>query len=158
MNESQYSHKKKKKIADKISKLKKKDDFMKIFEIIYAENKDVTINNNGFFMFFHKLSNDAYIKIENYLLTIEKKKKISDETNISETGSTERKEYVPYVKDEFPAQEGISPKLKFSNKEKNLIKRQRYDKTISSQTGREIIYSKFDVGPAVDSEKNIIPN
>jgi predicted nucleotide-binding protein len=152
-----YSHEKKKKLADKISKIKRKETLVKIFEIIYSDNKEITENNNGLFMFFHKLKDSTYEKIEAYLKSLSDKNKstaATTTTTSSETDSSpdKKKSFVPYTKDEFPAQEGMSPKLKFSNKEKNLIKRKRYDKTVSSNEGGDVKYCNYDAA-LTDSEK-----
>ncbi len=156
-----YTHDKKKKLADKISKIKKKEVLVRIFEIIYSDNKDITENNNGLFMFFHKLKDSTYEKLDSFLREVNNNNKKSASkttsttttTSSSETDSADKKEFIPYTRDEFPAQDGMSPKLKFSNKEKNLIKRKRYDKTISNETNGDVTYCSFD--PALtDSEKN----
>lgn len=127
--EEVYSYEKKKKLADRISKLKRKQDMVNILEIIYQDNKDITENQNGLFMFFHNLDNSTYYKIENYLKTLVKKK--SEDT-------TSDKEYTSYEKSEFPDQETLSPKLKYSNKEKNIIKRQRYEDKLNSESDKNI--------------------
>lgn len=142
----QYTHDRKKKLAERISKIKKKEMLVKIFEIIYADNKDITENTNGLFMFFHKLKDSTYEKLEDYLRKCEpkRKRKLNTDGSSTETDSVEQKEFVPYTQDEFPGQEGMSPKLKFSNKEKNLIKRKRYDRTLSNETKNDVKYCEFD--------------
>lgn len=147
-----YSHERKQKLADKIASIKKKKDLVKVFEIINEENPQVTENktenNNGLFMFFHKLENRTYYKIEKYLDKVNKERHYySDSVNSANSDTcSEKREYVPYMKDEFPEQTGISPKLKFSNKEKNWIKRRRYDHTINSENVNEdVVYCQFDV-------------
>lgn len=132
--EKKYSYEEKKKLANKISKIKKKGDLVKIFQIIYGENQSVTENNNGFFMFFHKLSDPTYVKIDIFLKQLNKKR--IEES--SETLSSEKKEYRPYTEEDFPSQKGICPKLKFSNKEKNLIKRRIYDKNMNNQNDTDV--------------------
>ena len=62
-----------------------------------------------------------------------------------------KKKYVPYVKDDFPSQRELCPKLKFSNRERNLIKRCRYDESINMDNESNIIYQDFDV--TSDSDK-----
>ena len=72
-----YTHKMKQKLADKISKIKNKDDMIHIFKIIYDDNKNVSENQNGIFMMFDSLDNNTYIKLDKYLdsLSTVKKKK-----------------------------------------------------------------------------------
>lgn len=153
MENNIYTHDKKKKLADRISKIKKKEHMIKIFEIIYKENKSITENNNGIFMFFHTLSDETYKKIEDYLKQIEKNK-IDNKSKIvnSETYPIKKKEYQPYAQDEIVSQEDIIPKLKFSNKEKNIIKRRKYYKTINSENNSNIIYKQFDVSTLTDTD------
>jgi hypothetical protein len=157
--ENSYSYEKRKRLADKISKIKRKEHLVKVLEIIYQDNKDISENDNGLFLFFHKLNNGTYHKIDLFLRSISKKK-TSDE-NISETTS-DKKEFSSYIKNEFPDQEKLDPKLKYSNKEKNLIKRQRYTEHLNSETNSDqnIVYQKFDACIMSDSdcgsEKNLM--
>lgn len=133
-----YTHDKKKRLADKISKLKKKSDLVKIFEFIYEENQDVTENNNGVFMCFHNLSDETYMKIENYLNKEVKKREL---INTFETlDNDDKKELIS--QSESNTQEDLytnieknsnSSKFKLSNKEKIIVKRIQYDNTLSNE-------------------------
>ena len=95
---------------------------------------------------FHDLKNDTYAKIENFLKTI-KAKKITRSYEIESTETPTN--FKPYMADEFPSQKNFTPKLKFSNREKNLIKRKFYDEELSKNS-EEVVYTTFDV----NSEKN----
>ena len=152
-----YTHQMKKKLANKIKKIKKKEDIAKILNIILADNPSYMENSNGLFMFFHQLNDSTYEKIDAELKSINKKRKLFSESSINSDTFSEKKEYTPYAKDEFPSQQGISPKLKFSNREKSLIKRRRYDKNINQDVDSEIVYTQFGVHSELtsDSEKNI---
>ena len=146
---SSYSYEKKKRLADKISKIKKKEDMVKILEIIYDDNKNITENQNGTFMLFHNLDDSTYNKLEAYLKTLSKKRNTNSVTSDS---ISEKKEYKSYVEDELE-QSSINLNMKYSNKEKNLIKRSRYDNLINSEnTSDSVIYKKFDVNVLSDSE------
>jgi len=151
--EATYSYEKKKRLAERISKLRKKEDMVKIFEIIYQDNKNITENQNGLFMFFHTLNDSTYHKIDLFLRSSVKKKSPTDTTSESQS---EQKEYSSYVKNEFPDQEKLNPKLKYSNKEKNLIKRQRYDDHLNSEHNSEngVVYQKFDVNTVSESDNS----
>ena len=144
-----YTREKKIKLAERIGKIKKKEDQIKIFEIIYESNKNITKNhtNDGFNIFFHKLSDDVYYKIDCHLNSISKP--ITDSDTVSD-----KKEYKSYTEDEFPDQDGLNPKLKCSNREKNIIKRQRYDKHITKENGNNTNYSKFDITTFTDSDNS----
>jgi Bromodomain extra-terminal - transcription regulation len=145
--EATYSYEKKKRLADRISKLKKKEDMIKIFEIIYQDNKNITENQNGLFMFFHTLDDSTYHKIDLYLRSSVKKRSPTDTTSES---------YSSYVKNEFPDQEKLNPKLKYSNREKNLIKRQRYDNHLNNESNEHngVVYQNFDGSVMSDSESD----
>jgi len=141
-----YSYDKKKRLADKIAKLKKKEDMIHILEIIYENNKNITENQNGLFLLFDKLDDNTYLKIENYLKGVSKK---------TTSDGPEKKEYKSYFSDDFSEQSSLNPKLKYSNKEKNLIKRNRYDNYIASEHASEtsVVYTKFDINRISESDK-----
>jgi hypothetical protein len=141
-----YSHDKKKKLAQQISKIKNKEYLIKIYEIISENNTKFDENNNGLFTLFHKLSDDTYKKLDNYI------KIIKSESKDDDPQSSENKNYDPYCASDFPAQDKLSPKLKYSNKEKGLLKRQRYDENINSDSKNNVIYCDFNTN--TDSEKN----
>ena len=147
----------KKKLANKIKKIKKKEDIAKILNIILADNPSYMENSNGLFMFFHQLEDSTYEKISIELTSINKKRHLFSDSSVNSESFSEKTEYTPYAKDEFPSQQGISPKLKYSNREKSLIKRRRYDKNINQDVDSEIVYTSFgvhtDTQHTSDSEK-----
>ena len=145
-----YTNERKKRIADRLSKITNKRDLVKIFEIIKDNNDGVTETGGGMYMYFHKLRNDQYANIEKELKRVNKKKKYYNDSE----SMSEKNEYTPYVKDEFPSQEGVSPKLKYSNREKNLIKKRRYTKNINLDNDSDTTYAKFDITTFTDSEKH----
>lgn len=138
-----YSYEKKKRMAETISKLKK-NDMREILKIIYEDNKNITENQNGLFMLFNKLDNTTYCKIDNYLKLIKKKKNNNQTT--SENKTQDENSSVEH--------DQLDPKLKYSNKEKNIIKRQRYDSQLNSENNSDsrIVYKKFDVSILSDSD------
>ena len=149
---SSYSYEKKKRLADKISKIKKKDDMVKVLEIIYEDNKNITENQNGLFMLFHNLDDSTYHKLDAYLKSVSKKR--SSTGSITSDSISEKKEYKSYIDDDFDHNR-LNPNMKYSNKEKNLIKRNRYDNLISSEniSDGSVVYQKFDVNAQSDSDK-----
>lgn len=175
-----YTYEKKKKLADKIGKLKKKEDMLHILNIIYDKNKNITENQNGLFMLFDKLDDETYTKIDNYLRTLIKKKAQCDLT-ISDTSFTDsqsvqstEKSNTDLQKSDSPnskidqqkkifekpdfayykyTDEHFSPNIKYSNREKNIIKRQVFDKQLENANKNEsIIYTKFDATIISESE------
>ena len=64
----EYSHKKK--INDKIEKIKDKVILFEIYNTIkdeLSDTKNITINNNGVYFDLNKISNESILKIENIL-------------------------------------------------------------------------------------------
>lgn len=120
-----YTHTEKKILSNNISKLSNNSDIKNICSIIKTDPTfdcatSVTENSNGLFMHFHKLDNSTYEKISLYLESIKN-------TNTSEASSDERKSFTPYKQDEYELQPSEGQKLKYSNKEKNLLKRKKYE-------------------------------
>lgn len=115
------------KMADKISKIRKKKYLEEIRDIIIENNPNIKIteNANGLFFHFHNLTNETYQKINIFLKKTSKLKKNSE--NSDQLSS----EYIPYSNEEFPF--STDSKLKYSNKEKNLIKRKIYDNEINGE-------------------------
>lgn len=150
-NKTKYTNTMKEKLANQISNIRNPRILAKIFDIVYEENSDITTNNNGVFMMFDKLNNETYERIDKIITHFNNRKKQSIN---SDSFSTDKMEYKPYTQEEFPSQKDISPKLKYSNKEKNYIKKKRYVNTINNNSSSyDIIYTKFDVG-LTESDKN----
>lgn len=132
-----YTHEQRQKLADSIRKLRKKDHMIKIAEIIYEDNKNITENTNGLFMFFHKLNDTTYYKIDMYLRTLARKKANTDsDINKSETDS-EKNTLSKYHSQSDLYDDNNEAKLKYSNKERNLIKRHRYEEQLISNQNSE---------------------
>lgn len=65
----EYSFDEKKKLARKINKLKTQEQFIAIHDIIIKHNEDhpITHNPTGYYLFFHNLTNQTYVEIDEYL-------------------------------------------------------------------------------------------
>lgn len=137
MNE--YSLKKKKQLAKKIGKIKNKKILCEICYII-KKNNNVNSNevNRHLFMYFHNLSSKTYHEIEKYLDGHKLKKVKKTNSVVSED------DFKPYSQDDLPSQKHLSPKLKYSNREKSLIKRRRYDDKLNEYTEEDIVYCDFN--------------
>lgn len=140
-----YDSEKKKRLANRISKVKNKKHLVHIYEIISKNNVNITENNNGMYMYFQDLSNSTYKELDIYLKSIRK----NTESN-NETLSTEKKEYTPYTQDEFPDQEYLGAKLKYSNKEKNIVKKKLFNQHMSNN--KNVTYCSFNLTTISDSE------
>lgn len=126
--ESIYTHERKKKLAEKLSKIKNKNDMNLVLEILRKANPNVSGNDNGIFLFFHKFDDATYASLEAVL-------KNSNKNSIKNTSDTNTEgQYISYAPNEFPDETQLESKLKYSNREKNIIKRQRYDDNTSDNT------------------------
>ena len=111
-NERKFNSLYRRKIVNKINRLKEKKDFVTIFNIIQFElGKDISINRNGIFFNINALSNSVIEKIESFLNTI------SEIVTESDT----KIKYQPYSVDELENVNKLGPKL--SNQEKSIIKK-----------------------------------
>ena len=100
------------KIVQKISKLKDKKDFVNIFNLIQIElGKDISINRNGIFFNINSLSDECIEKLAAFL-------NISGDT-VTETET--KIKYQSYSIDELENVNKVGPKL--SNQEKSIIKK-----------------------------------
>ena len=147
-----YSFEQKEKLAKKIQKLKKEKNFMDIMDIISKYNPDINITTNpsGQFMYFQNLKAETYYVIEKYIKKVSVVRYVSENSEtfntqnshinsiisaISENSEnseiTENSENRTTLSDEEKFSD--NPRLKYSNKERNLIKRKNYDELISCQ-------------------------
>jgi hypothetical protein len=140
----EYSFEQKEKLAKHIQKLKKKQHFIDIQNIIVTQNPDINIttNQSGHFMYFQNLKTETYITIEKYIKKVNMKKYLSEYSDNTDTQNLHiNSEKIPgdikkYSSEIEPFSD--NPRLKYSNKEKNLIKRKNYDEQINNQ---EVEYS-----------------
>lgn len=146
-----YTHKMKQKLADRISKVKNKNDMINIVKIIHEDNKNISENQNGIFMLFDSLSNDTYIQLNEYLNSISTAKKRTRPAKI---------EYKSYGSNNYSNEDSIDyqindqfdSKLKYSNTEKSIIKRNMYNQKYESEENSNVIYADFDVSATTESE------
>jgi hypothetical protein len=114
-----------KKLAKRINRIKEKNHLIAIINIIKTMNPSVSIteNENGMFIKFNTLTPSTYTKLDNYIHK-NLPKKLSDESDTLTTS-----EYIPYSPDETNTS---NDKYKLSNREKTLIKKQKYSQLISN--------------------------
>ena len=148
----EFSHERKKKLAEKLSNIRHQKDLVNIFEIICLENPNISENNNGMFMLFNNFSNETYYKLEKYISIMQNRK--ADKTLSNSEEHSDKMKYIPYSHDEFPDQAQLSPKLKYSNKEKNIIKRQRYDTFMNSEENSDNVTSS-PIKPIATNKENV---
>jgi hypothetical protein len=119
-----YDHNKKMELVKKINKIKKKEYLINIFKIILLHSKDYTENNNGVFVFFHNLSDEAYENIESYVNKIYKMHKKSSSSNILNIYNSELSDSQNFLSDTIE----IDNDKNLSNKEKLIMRRKKYEK------------------------------
>ena len=122
----EYSFEQKERLARRIQKLKKQKYVSAIEDIITKHNPqlDITTNPSGKFMYFQDLRKETYHALEKYVRKILKLRTLS-ETSDNQYSS----EIIKYSEDDDPFSN--NSKLKYSNKERNLIKRKIYDKQVN---------------------------
>ena len=125
----QYSYNEKKRLANDLSNIKKKKYLNKIGKIIMKYNNKYVENDNGTFMFFNNLKEETYNELDKLLIKINKKKKLND--NCISDKSLSDSNYQPYISEDHNLSNDSS--IKFSNKEKNLIKRKQYSKKLDKE-------------------------
>ena len=113
-----------KKIAKRINSIKEKQHLISIINIIKTMNPNLSIteNENGMFIKFNSLSPQTYEKLDNYIHNKIPKRQSDDSVPMSSS------EYVPYSTDDICS---ISDNCKMSNREKTLIKKQKYSQSVS---------------------------
>lgn len=130
LEKKEYSFEQKERLARRIQKLKKPKYYTDIEQIITKFNPelDITTNPSGKFMYFQDLNVDTYFALEKYVKRIIKQKTLSETSDSVQYSSDFTLSQNTDNDDPF---NGGSSKLKYSNREKNLIKRKIYDSEIN---------------------------
>lgn len=127
-NISRYNNHKKKRLVEKITKLKPVYQ-LKILKIMKPEIKDdYTINNNGTYLFFHSFSDEMYDKISLFIKKIEDKKNkriiksiasdFSDTVFNSDIGKDITSDIVDAIE--------VDSEKDLNNKERMIMRRKKY--------------------------------
>ena len=134
-----YTFEQKERLARRIQKLRKPKYFKDVEEIICKYNPElaITTNPSGKFMYFQDLKKETYYALENYVIKILKLKTFSETSDNITFSSPDMNKYSD--QDDEPLANNY--KLKYSNKERNLIKRKLYDAQINNQ--QDIIINEF---------------
>lgn len=125
-------------IKEKYGKEKSIEISEKIFKIINDNNKDFeyTKNSSGIVFLFNGLSDNTYMKIENYLNSLDKKtiQKITDSID-KNTDMINTELDTEFGNTSTGSDKNINPKYKLSNKEKNILKRREYEVELEKDNG-----------------------
>jgi len=127
-----YSYDDMEKLSQKIKKIKKKKILEKIKDIIIDNNPNINITENsyGIYLCFNELTNDTFIKLDKYI------KKYLSEENVTKTIS-ENNNIINSINNNYSKNDYFfedNSRLKFSNKEKNLLKKRLYDKALQDNS------------------------
>lgn len=122
-----YNYEQKMNLVNKINKIKKTEYLINIFKIVKLFSDSYIINNNGIFILFNNLNNEAYEKIESYLNEIYKmhKKQINLETSDFECSDNKLIKSILSDTIEFENEKNLS------NKEKLIMRRKKYEKYLT---------------------------
>lgn len=119
-----YNYDKKIELVKKINKIKKSEYLVNIFKIIRLHSNNYNINNNGIFVFFHDLSDLAYENIDNYVNSIYKlHKKSNNLINIYDSDLSENQIFQSIQSDTIE----FENEKELSNKEKIIMRRKKYE-------------------------------
>jgi len=127
-----YSYDDMEKLSQKIKKIKKKKILETIRDIIIDNNPNINITENsyGIYLCFNELTNDTFIKLDKYI------KKYLSEENVTKTIS-ENNNIINSINNNYSKNDYFfedNSRLKFSNKEKNLLKKRLYDKALQDNS------------------------
>lgn len=147
MPKKSYDYDKKKRLMEQIHSLNKRCH-IEIFKIIKSSSKykGVTENSNGMHMKFNDLDVSTYQKLAKYVKEELKKKKKRQKKSESENDAFT---CTPYAEEEFPNQRKMTSKLRYSNNERSILRRQRFEKNRNSD---DIEYVKFS--DSIDFDSN----
>lgn len=145
-----YTYEKKMALEQRISKIdpKKKRILFGVYRIIQAHKGNCTVNENGTYVYFHMLSDEAYSELSAFMDKVEAYLQQKTAEKIS-TGTTDQcnntYEFSNSEKDELCDSSTCDGKFKYSTKEKNFMRRIQYVKNIEFENGvnEEIEYKEY---------------
>lgn len=131
----EFTFEQKEKLARKIQKLKNGKYYCDVHNIIknHNPNINITTNSSGHYMYFHNLSAITYNELDKYINNVSKKKeKMLNEATIDSYNiiNTENEQF------------SGNPRLRYSNQEKNLIKRKNYVELLGNNCNIDQIFVK----------------
>lgn len=119
-----FDYYKKIELVKKIQKIKKSEYLINVFKIIKKYSKNYNINNNGVFVFFHDLSEEAYENVEKYVNSIYKLHKKTSKIDVSNSESNVIQSIISDTIESDNEKE-------LSNKEKIIMRRKKYEKYLN---------------------------
>jgi hypothetical protein len=147
-----YSFEQKKRIASKISEVRDKTVLRQIKNIIFEENPDAVAkkSSGGYLMFFQNYVTNTYVRLEALLSKIELDRLARQTKSIALVSET-------LICSDDPSNdyETSRSRLRYSNREKRLIKRQQYETLITKQNTEHLTESSPLTDYEQDSDENI---
>lgn len=151
-----YPFDKKKKLAAKISDMRNREHLKVIKNIIFNENPEITArkSNHGYLMYFQNYTDETYYKIENFLNKIERIKLEKQAKSI-----TDSKDRFSVTSDEQCTDYNVTrTRLRYSNRERRLIKRRQYEKIIGEKITDDSNVDKITSNDPNNDPTNDDPN
>lgn len=162
-DENVYNFERKKKLANRISGIRDKPLLRAIRDIIYKENPGIVAkkSSGGYLMYFQNYAPITYLKIDNAINKFEsrKKEKLYDSNSSAKFSNksnnvTESSDKPNITSSEEPNEyNGKYTRLRYSNRERRLIKRQQYEDIINEQIDEIITHSASN---ADNNENHIV--
>ncbi len=141
-----YTYQQKKILADKLGRIKSKTILTNVFKIIHQDTQQFTENDNGVFVIFNNLSNETYYKIDCYLNSMKKNRNVINDSDseqnivLSDSANSNKSRKLS----ETQLDENYESKLKYSNKEKSIIKRQIYESLSTESINSNVVYTPYE--------------
>jgi hypothetical protein len=154
-----YSYDDMEKLSQKIQKIKRKKNLEDIRDIILENNKNLKITENsyGIYLCFNQLSSDTYSKLDKYVKKYFEMELTNKKTSSFTIPLSSQNEDDKYSNNDNYIYDGNS-RLKFSNKEKNLIKKRLYDKALKLNSEINDYEKNFVVTSESNSSDNYVKN
>lgn len=148
-DDGEYSFERKKRLASKIGEIRDKVVLKQIKNIIFVENPDVVAKKSagGYLMFFQNYTNSTYVQIDKLLSKIE-----TDRIDRQTKSIARASENLLSSEEQTNDYENSRSRLRYSNKEKRLIKRQQYETLIIKQNTENLTEFSTENSTITDSE------
>jgi hypothetical protein len=127
----------KKRLAEKIQKIKVGENLEKIKKIIFKENPGLSVkkNSSGIIFYFHNLTESTYSKLDKFLKHLDNKRMLELTKSVSENNDT-------LMSDMGDVDDNTRNRYRLSNRERNIIKRKQYEKEIGQTDDTDLYVSE----------------
>jgi hypothetical protein len=141
---TKYTHAKKKKLAEKISKITNKSEMKDVKKIIFNSNPELAFvkHSTGILMHFESLNEETYATVEEYLnkkILKDCAKRVKNINNMESAMSSDM-----ILSSSDADNNTDSSNFKYSNKEKNIMRRKNYEQALNEINGNETLSVDFE--------------